>query len=100
MGRPVSGRGAAVHGGTVIMASVVGAFSIHGVVVTGAGRAPASCLLGEGRLDPPSPHDVVWNSSVESSIMAHHGDGDPLWVEPMKVVPKLFLPGERLRPPN
>jgi hypothetical protein len=30
----------------------------------------------------------VWNSSVESSIMAHCGDGGPLWVEPMKVVPE------------
>jgi hypothetical protein len=28
----------------------------------------------------------MWNSSVESSIMAHRGDGDPQWVEPMKVV--------------
>jgi hypothetical protein len=32
--------------------------------------------LGEGRPEPPSPLDVVWNSSMESSIMAHRGDGD------------------------
>jgi hypothetical protein len=30
----------------------------------------------------------VWNSLVESSIMAHCGDGGPLRVEPMKVVPE------------
>jgi hypothetical protein len=32
--------------------------------------------------------------------MAHHGDGDPLWVEPMKMAPELLLLGERLRPPK
>jgi hypothetical protein len=42
----------------------------------------------------------MWNSSVESSIMAHRGDGDLLWVEPMMVAPELFLLGERLRPPK
>jgi hypothetical protein len=57
-------------------------------------------FLGEERLEPPSPLDVVWNSSVESSIMARRGDGDPLWVEPMKVVPELLLLGERLRLPK
>jgi hypothetical protein len=43
----------------------------NGVVQTGAGRAPVSCLLGEGRPEPSSPLDVERNSSVESSIMAH-----------------------------
>jgi hypothetical protein len=71
---------------------------IHGVVVTGAGGAPVSRLLGEGRLKPPSPLDAVRNSSMESSIMAYHGDGVLLRVEPMKVVPKSPLLGERLRP--
>jgi hypothetical protein len=30
--------------------------------------------------------------------MARRGDGDPLWVEPMKVTRELFLLGERHRP--
>jgi hypothetical protein len=50
------------------------AFSIHGVVVTGVGEAPVLCLMGEGRPKPLFPLDVVRNSSVESSIMARHGD--------------------------
>jgi hypothetical protein len=75
-------------------------FCIHGVVVMGAGRAPMPRFLGEGRSGPPSPLDVVWNSSVESSIMAHCKDGDPLLVEPMKAAPELFLLGERLRLPK
>jgi hypothetical protein len=57
-------------------------------------------FLGEGRSGPPSPLDVVWNSSVESSIMAHCKDGDPLRVEPMKAAPELFLLGERLGLPK
>jgi hypothetical protein len=65
--------------------------------VTGAGRAPRSCLLGEGRSEPPSPLEAVWNSLVESSIMAHYGDSGPLWVEPMQAVPESFLLGEKLR---
>jgi hypothetical protein len=68
------------------------------VVVTGAGEAPTPSLLGEGRLETSPPLEVVWNSSVESSIMAHRWDGGPLWVEPMKAVPELLLLGERLRP--
>jgi hypothetical protein len=47
-------------------------------------KAPVLCLLGEERLEPPSSLDVIWNSSVESSIMAGRWDGDPLRVEPMK----------------
>jgi hypothetical protein len=35
---------------------------------------------------------------MESSIMAHHRDGDPLQVEPMKAAPELLFLGERLRP--
>jgi hypothetical protein len=68
------------------------------MVVTGAGGAPVSCLLGEGRLEPSSPLDAVWNFSVESSIMVRRGDGDPLRVEPMKAALESFLLGERLRP--
>jgi hypothetical protein len=56
-------------------------------------------LLGEGRAKPP-PLDAMRNSSVESSIMAYHGDSVPLRVEPMKVVPELPLLGERLKPPK
>jgi hypothetical protein len=55
-------------------------------------------LLGEGRPEHPLLLDAVWNSSVESSIMARHGDGGPLQVEPMKAVPESLLLGERLRP--
>jgi hypothetical protein len=50
-----------------------------------------------GEVRAPSPLEAVWNSSVESSIMSHHGDGGPPWVEPMKVMPKSFLQAERLR---
>jgi hypothetical protein len=71
-----------------------------GVVVTGAGRAPMPRLLGEGRLEPPSLLDVIWNSSMESSIMTHRGDGDPLRVKPMKAATELLLLGERLKPPK
>jgi hypothetical protein len=59
-----------------------------------------SCLLEEGRLEPCSLIEVVYNSSVESSIMAHREDGGLLRVEPMKVAAESFLLGERLRPPK
>jgi hypothetical protein len=75
------------------MARVAAVFTIRGVVVTVAGRGLMSHLLGEGRPEPPTPLDVVWNSSVECSIMAHRGDGVPLWVEPMKAPPQLLLLG-------
>jgi hypothetical protein len=39
-------------------------FSIHDVVAIGAGGAPVSCLLGEGKLEPPSLLKALWNSSV------------------------------------
>jgi hypothetical protein len=38
-GRSISGRGATIRGGTVIVARVAGAFSINGVVVMGVGGA-------------------------------------------------------------
>jgi hypothetical protein len=53
-------------------------FFIHGVVAMGAGGAPVLHLLGEGRPKPHSPLHALRNSSAESSIMAHHGDGVPL----------------------
>jgi hypothetical protein len=74
------------------------ASSYHNRVVRGADGAPVPSLLGEGRPEPPPPLEVVWNSSMESSIMVHHRDGDLLWV--MKAVPKSPLLGERLRPPK
>jgi hypothetical protein len=61
---------------------------------------PVSRLLGEGRPKLPSPLDVMRNYSIESSIMAHHGDGVPLRVELMKVAPASPLLGERLRSPK
>jgi hypothetical protein len=75
-------------------------FSSHDMVVAGAGEAPTPCLLGEGRMKPPSPLEVMWNSTAESHIMAHSGDGGPLRVEPMTVPSELSLLGERLRPPK
>jgi hypothetical protein len=71
--------------------------SSHAMLVMGASRAPTSCLLGEGRLETPSPSEAVWNSSVESSIMAHSGDGGPLQVEPMKVASEPSPLGARFR---
>jgi hypothetical protein len=53
-GRLISNHGAAICGGTGITACVARVFSIHGVVVSGDGGAPVPCLLGEGRLKPPS----------------------------------------------
>jgi hypothetical protein len=72
--------------------------SSHGGVVMGLGRAPVSCLLEEGRSEPPSPLEAVWNSLVESSIMVCRGNSGLLWVELMMAVPESFLLGERLRP--
>jgi hypothetical protein len=72
----------------------------HGVVAMGVGRAPMPHLLGEGRPKPPTPLDVVRNSSVESSIMAQYGDGVPLQLEPMKAAPELPHLGERVRQPK
>jgi hypothetical protein len=60
----------------------------------GVGGAPVSCLLEEGR---PSLLKAVYNSLVESSIMAYSGDGGPPRVEPTKVLPESFLLGEKLR---
>jgi hypothetical protein len=65
------------------------------VDATGASTAPVPFLQGEGRPEPNSPLEAVWNSLVKSSIMAHRGDGGPLQVEPMMAVPELFLLGER-----
>jgi hypothetical protein len=57
-------------------------------------------LLGEGRTEPASPLDAMWNSSVESSMMACHVDDVPLRVDPTNVAPESLLLGERLRPPK
>jgi hypothetical protein len=75
---------------------MAGASTCHSGVVTRAGEAPAPSLLGEGRPEPPPPLEAVWNSSVESSIMARHGDGGLLRVETMKAMPQSLLLGERL----
>jgi hypothetical protein len=69
-------------------------FSRYDMVMVGAGEAPMPCLLGEGRSEPPSLPEVVWNSSVEFPIMGHSGDAGPLWVEPMSVVSEPSLLGE------
>jgi hypothetical protein len=65
----------------------------------GGGRVkpPVLCLLGEGRSIHPSPSEAVWNSSLESPIMAHRGDGGLLWDEPMTAASEPSLLGERLR---
>jgi hypothetical protein len=65
----------------------------------GADKAPMLCLQEEGRPEPPpSSLEAMKNSSVESSLMTHSGDDDPLCAEPMKVAPESFLLGERLGP--
>jgi hypothetical protein len=70
-GKLVFGRGSTVHGGNIVMARVVGAFSFHGVVVAGVTGAPVLHLLGEGTSKLASLLDAVRNSSLESSIVAH-----------------------------
>jgi hypothetical protein len=96
----MSDHGVTARSQTVIMALVTGAFSIHCVIVTGVGRALVSRLLGQGRLEPPSPLDAMWNYSVGSTITARCGDGDPVRVEPMTAVLELLLLGERVMPPK
>jgi hypothetical protein len=59
----------------VTIARVVGVLSDSDMVVAGVGEAPMPCLLGERRSILPPPFEAVWNSSVESPIMAHSGDG-------------------------
>jgi hypothetical protein len=76
------------------------ASSCNSGVVTIVSGAPTPSLLGEGRSEPPPLLESMWNSSVEYSIMAHRGDSGLLRVETMKVVPKLRLLGERLKPPK
>jgi hypothetical protein len=78
---------ATVHGGTVVVACVARAFSIHSVAAARASWAATLRLLGEGRPNLPSPLDVMRNSSVELLVMAHHGVDALLRVEPMKVAP-------------
>jgi hypothetical protein len=63
-----------------------------------AGRATTLSLLGEGRPEPLSPLEAMWNSLVESSIVAHNGVGGPLRLEAMKAKSESLLLGERLRP--
>jgi hypothetical protein len=70
------------------------------MVVPEAGEAPVPCLLGEGRSILPSPFEVVWNSSAESPVMAHSGDGGLPWAEPMMMASEQCPMGERLRPPK
>jgi hypothetical protein len=54
----------------------------------------------EGRSEPPSTLDAMRKSSIESSIMAHCGNGVPLQVQPMKSALESQLLGERLKPPK
>jgi hypothetical protein len=54
---------------------------------------PESCLLGEGKPESPSLLEAMWNSSVESLIMAYSEDGGPRHLNR----PPL---GERFRPPK
>jgi hypothetical protein len=70
------------------------------MVVAGAGEAPMSHLQQEGRSILPSLSEVVWNSSTESPIMAHSGDGGPPREEPMMMASEPCPMGEWLRPRN
>jgi hypothetical protein len=63
-------------------------------------KSPCAAPSTRGEVRAPSPLDVVWNSSVLSSITTDRGDGDSLWVEHMKAALELFLLGERLRLPK
>jgi hypothetical protein len=74
------------------MAWVAGASSSSDVVAMGVGGAPMPCLLGEG------PLKTMWNSSVESFVMARNGDSGSQRVEPMKAAFESFLLGERHMP--
>jgi hypothetical protein len=63
--------------------------------------------LWQGRVKPPghasilpSPSEAMWNSSVESPIMAHSRDGGPPRAEPMMMAFEPSPMGERLRPPK
>jgi hypothetical protein len=67
------------------------------MVVVGAVEAFVPCLQGEGRSILPSPSEVVWNSSMESSVIARNGDSVPPRVEPMTAAPEPSSMGERLR---
>jgi hypothetical protein len=53
-----------------------------------------------GWAKPSSRLESMWNSSVESSIMARNGDGGSPWVGHMRVASKLLPLDERLRPPK
>jgi hypothetical protein len=97
-GKLVSGRSSTIREGNIVVGRVVGAFSFHGVVVAGVTVVPMLHLLGEGTPKLVSLLDAVRNSSVESSIVAHHGVDAPLRVEPTKAAPSSPLLGERLRP--
>jgi hypothetical protein len=70
------------------------------MVVVGASGAPVPCLRGEGRLSAPSPSKVMWNSLVESPVMACSEDSGPQRVEPMAAAFETSIRGERFRPPK
>jgi hypothetical protein len=91
----VSGRGATVCGGNVVIARE---FSFHVVVAVQANGAPVLHRLGEGWLKLSSPLNAVRNFLVESSIMVHCGVDAPLRVKPTKMASLLPLLGDRLRP--
>jgi hypothetical protein len=64
----------------------------------GAIEALVLCLRGEGRSILPSLSEVVWNSSMESYVIACNGDNVPPRVEPMTAAPEPSATGEMLRP--
>jgi hypothetical protein len=74
--------------------------SSHDMVVEGVSKAPMSCLLGEGRSILPSLFEAMWNSSVESPVMAHSRDGGLPWAKPMTMASEPSPMGERLRAPK
>jgi hypothetical protein len=64
----------------------------------GVGGVPMLRFQEMGRLELPSLLEVVYNSSVEPSMMVRT-DGDPLWGISMKTTPESLPLGERLRLP-
>jgi hypothetical protein len=71
------------------------------VICSWQGRMEPWChaFLDSGGV-PPSLPKAMWNSSMESPIMAHSGDNGLLWVEPAMVASEMSLLGERLWSPK
>jgi hypothetical protein len=70
------------------------------MVVPGVGKAAVLCHLRERRSILPSLSDALWNSLMESLIVAHSGDSGPPRAKPMMMASELSPMRERIRPPK